>query len=197
MRLTRDDHRHIALRVINYGMNTNWLLINSHQQEKSSAKKIGGGARVIGKYLHKRRKIWEITQSQRGAYGLVLQRKIWKMGLCCSGWCLQNDTCSRWIWWCHRWELNQAVGWGIQEIPVHSSHQRGIKQMLCKYNHPQSNGKMEKWFDTYNRHRDDFDNIQEFVDWYNRIRPPYEPQFWWAWDSRAGFLQEMRWYHLW
>ena len=49
--------------------------------------------------------------------------------------------------------------------------QRGIKQTLCKYNHPQSNGKMEKWFDTYNRHRDDFDSIQEFVDWYNRIGP--------------------------
>ena len=49
--------------------------------------------------------------------------------------------------------------------------QREIKQTLCKYNHPQSNGKMEKWFDTYNRHRDDFDSIQEFVDWYNRIRP--------------------------
>ena len=30
---------------------------------------------------------------------------------------------------------------------------------------------MEKWFDTYNRHRDDFDSIQEFVDWYNRIGP--------------------------
>ena len=29
MRLTRDDYRRIALRVINYGMNTNWLLINS------------------------------------------------------------------------------------------------------------------------------------------------------------------------
>jgi len=28
---------------------------------------------------------------------------------------------------------------------------------------------MERWFDTYNRQRDDFDSIQEFVDWYNGI----------------------------
>ncbi len=25
----------------------------------------------------------------------------------------------------------------------------GVKQILCKYNHPQSNGKIEKWFDLY------------------------------------------------
>lgn len=49
--------------------------------------------------------------------------------------------------------------------------QRGIRQILCKYNHPQSNGKMEKWFDTYNRYRENFDSINGFVDWYNRIRP--------------------------
>lgn len=29
---------------------------------------------------------------------------------------------------------------------------------------------MEKWFDTY-RYRENFDSINEFVDWYNRIRP--------------------------
>lgn len=48
---------------------------------------------------------------------------------------------------------------------------KGIRHILCKYNHPQSNGKMEKWFDTYNRYRENFDSINEFVDWYNRVRP--------------------------
>ncbi len=32
---------------------------------------------------------------------------------------------------------------------------------------------MAKWksFDTYNRYRENFDSINGFVDWYNRIRP--------------------------
>jgi putative transposase len=47
----------------------------------------------------------------------------------------------------------------------------GVKQILCRYNHPQSNGKLEKWFDTYRRHRDDFESFEEFVHWYNCIRP--------------------------
>ena len=37
--------------------------------------------------------------------------------------------------------------------------------------HPQSNGKVEKWFDTYERHRDAFINKEEFLEWYNEIRP--------------------------
>jgi len=58
MRLTRDDYRRIALRVINYGMNTNWLLINSTSAgEEFSKEEDRRGATVIGKYLRKRRKI--------------------------------------------------------------------------------------------------------------------------------------------
>jgi putative transposase len=47
----------------------------------------------------------------------------------------------------------------------------GIKHILCKYNHPQSNGKIEKWFHLYKRFRSDFKNIDELIDWYNTIRP--------------------------
>ena len=47
----------------------------------------------------------------------------------------------------------------------------GIKQILCRYNHPQSNGKIEKWFDTYDRHRPDFETLDEFIHWYNCVRP--------------------------
>jgi putative transposase len=48
---------------------------------------------------------------------------------------------------------------------------QGIRQILCRYNHPQSNGKLEKWFDLYRRHRDGFDCFEEFVHWYNCVRP--------------------------
>jgi putative transposase len=47
----------------------------------------------------------------------------------------------------------------------------GIKHILCKYNHPQSNGKIEKWFHLYQRFRSDFENINDLIVWYNTIRP--------------------------
>lgn len=49
--------------------------------------------------------------------------------------------------------------------------QKGIKPILCRIKHPQSNGKVEKWFDTYERHRDAFQSKEEFLHWYNVIRP--------------------------
>ncbi len=49
--------------------------------------------------------------------------------------------------------------------------EKGIKQLLCKYNHPQTNGKIEKWFDTYEQHRYEFDSLEDFIEWYNEIKP--------------------------
>ena len=48
---------------------------------------------------------------------------------------------------------------------------KGIKQILCKIKHPQSNGKVEKWFDTYDNHRHAFKTKEEFLEWYNEVRP--------------------------
>jgi putative transposase len=49
--------------------------------------------------------------------------------------------------------------------------ENGIQQILCRYNHPQSNGKIEKWFDTYQKHRSDFETLEDFLLWYNKVRP--------------------------
>ena len=46
-----------------------------------------------------------------------------------------------------------------------------IKQILCRIKHPQSNGKIEKWFDCYDRHREAFKTVDEFLHWYNDLRP--------------------------
>jgi putative transposase len=43
----------------------------------------------------------------------------------------------------------------------------GIKPILARVKHPQTNGKIEKWFHTYQRFRKDFSSFEEFVDWYN------------------------------
>lgn len=47
----------------------------------------------------------------------------------------------------------------------------GIKQILCRVKHPQSNGKIERWFGLYRKKRNFFNSLQEFVHWYNHIKP--------------------------
>jgi len=42
-----------------------------------------------------------------------------------------------------------------------------IKHILCRYKHPQTNGKVEKWFDLYRVHRKRFPTFEEFIEWYN------------------------------
>ena len=49
--------------------------------------------------------------------------------------------------------------------------ENGIKQILCRIKHPQSNGKVEKFFDLYQNKRHMFDTKEEFVHWYNEVRP--------------------------
>lgn len=48
---------------------------------------------------------------------------------------------------------------------------QNIKQILCKIKHPQSNGKVEKFFHLYESHRWHFKTKEEFMIWYNEIRP--------------------------
>jgi len=49
--------------------------------------------------------------------------------------------------------------------------QNGIKHIPCRIKHPQSNGKIEKWFECYDKHRKAFKTIEEFLYWYNCVRP--------------------------
>ena len=48
---------------------------------------------------------------------------------------------------------------------------QGIKHILCRIKHPQSNGKVEKWFQIYKNHRQAFKTKEEFLIWYNEVRP--------------------------
>jgi len=47
----------------------------------------------------------------------------------------------------------------------------GIKHIKCKIKHPQSNGKIEKWFECYDNHRKAFSTKEEFLKWYNEVKP--------------------------
>ena len=46
--------------------------------------------------------------------------------------------------------------------------EQNVKHILCRIKHPQSNGKVERWFQEYKKHRKSFKTFNEFVDWYNR-----------------------------
>ena len=67
-----------------------------------------------------------------------------------------------------------------------------IKQILCRIKHPQSNGKIEKWFDIYARHRDAFKTKEEFLYWYNELRPHRALKFEVLETPQQAFLRKMR-----
>lgn len=46
-------------------------------------------------------------------------------------------------------------------------HAYGIKFIPSRRRHPQTNGKNERWFQEYDKHRHRFSTAQEFIDWYN------------------------------
>ena len=45
--------------------------------------------------------------------------------------------------------------------------EQGINHIPSRRNHPQTNGKNERWFRTYEEHRGRFKTFEEFIDWYN------------------------------
>ena len=55
---------------------------------------------------------------------------------------------------------------GISEFEKYL-RKEGIKHIPSKRNHPQTNGKNERWFRTYEEKRQLFDSFQEFIQWYN------------------------------
>ncbi len=48
--------------------------------------------------------------------------------------------------------------------------ENNIKHIVSRVNHPQTNGKLEKWFDLYDKHSNDFKTFEDFIEWYNTIR---------------------------
>lgn len=69
---------------------------------------------------------------------------------------------------------------------------KDIKQILCRVRYPQSNGKIEKWFDTYDRHREAFKSIEAFLHWYNDIRPHRSLKFEILETPSQAFIRKMR-----
>jgi len=69
---------------------------------------------------------------------------------------------------------------------------KDIKQILCRVKHPQSNGKIEKWFDTYKNHRNAFETKEEFLRWYNEVRPHRALKFDILETPQQAFIRKMK-----
>jgi len=70
--------------------------------------------------------------------------------------------------------------------------EHGIQQILCRIKHPQSNGKVEKLFDTYEHHRDAFPTAEAYQHWYNEVRPHRSLRFEVLETPAQAFLRKMR-----
>lgn len=67
-----------------------------------------------------------------------------------------------------------------------------IKQILCKIKHPQSNGKVEKFFHLYKDNRHDFQTKGEFMTWYNEVRPHRSLRFEVLETPQQAFIRKMK-----
>ena len=68
----------------------------------------------------------------------------------------------------------------------------GIKQILCRIKHPQSNGKVEKFFGLYKTKRHEFSTKEEFVLWYNEVRPHKSLNFEVLETPEQAFMRKIR-----
>ena len=67
-----------------------------------------------------------------------------------------------------------------------------IQQILCRIKHPQSNGKVEKFFDLYKNKRSLFKTREEFIVWYNEVRPHRSLNFEVLETPQQAFIRKMK-----
>ena len=69
---------------------------------------------------------------------------------------------------------------------------KGIQQILCKIKHPQSNGKIERWFGCYDKHRKAFKSVEKFLYWYNDVRPHRSLRFDMLETPSQAFIRKLK-----
>ena len=113
-----------------------------------------------------------------------------------------DELVERFWWLCPMRELIFDHG---AEFGAHRVHQdgkwdsefkrhiekNGIKPILARVKHPQTNGKLERWFGEYQRHRLAFSSFEQFRDWYNN-RPHGSLDFEHLETPEKAFRRKMR-----
>jgi len=59
---------------------------------------------------------------------------------------------------------------GISQFEAYLAEQ-DIKHILCRVNHPQTNGKLERFYGVYEQKQHQFKSVDEYVHWHNEIKP--------------------------
>ena len=90
----------------------------------------------------------------------------------------------------HGSQFISNVGGGSRVAEVLEAN--GIKQILCRIKHPQSNGKVEKFFDLYQNKRSLFKTKEEFIIWYNEVRPHRSLKFEELETPQQAFVRKMK-----
>ena len=67
-----------------------------------------------------------------------------------------------------------------------------IEHILARVKHPQTNGKIERWFGLLEQKKHLFKNIDEFVKWYNEIKPHMSLWFDYAEKPIEAFYRKTR-----
>lgn len=90
------------------------------------------------------------------------------------------------------------------EEPTHKFQQylvqQGIGFIPSGVNHPQTNGKIEKWFHCYEKHRNRFNTLEEFVQWYNDKRVHMSLNMRRAETPSKAFIRKLSpevWFNVW
>ena len=67
----------------------------------------------------------------------------------------------------------------------------GIEHVVGRVKHPQTNGKIERWFQTYGNKRFKFNSLQEFLTWYNTDRLHMSLKMHYAETPYEAFIRKM------
>jgi len=76
----------------------------------------------------------------------------------------------------------------------------GIGHIYSRVNHPQTVGKLERFHQTYQKHRGRFATLEEFVKWYNDVRVHMSLNMRHAETPSKAFIRKMRpevWFKVW
>lgn len=67
----------------------------------------------------------------------------------------------------------------------------GIKQILARVNHPQTNGKIERFYGVVDRKLPEFKNMDELMVWYNTIKPHRSLRWEWLETPSQAFIRKL------
>jgi len=59
----------------------------------------------------------------------------------------------------------------LRKLPEAYLADNGIKHILCRVNHPQTNGKLERFYGVYEQKQHQFKDTDEYMEWHNTIKP--------------------------